>query len=129
MGVASVVSIAAYFGAFGPTLDAWSPFLAITIAMILSPLLSLALRNKNLYIARQPSVAPAERSTVQLQCSVCTEHFEMPDVALCPFHAGPICSLCCTLERSCKDVCKSGPARARARAAGTPLPMATVGGL
>ena len=65
MGVASVVSIAAYFGAFGPTLDAWSPFLAITIAMILSPLLSLALRNRDVYIAREPSVAPAERSSVQ----------------------------------------------------------------
>jgi hypothetical protein len=94
--------------------------------MILSPLLSLALRNRDLYIAREPSVAPAERSTVQLQCSVCTEHFEMPDVALCPFHAGPICSLCCTLERSCKDVCKTDPAGAQAT--GTPLPMATVGG-
>ena len=56
----------------------------------------------------------------------CTEHFEMPDVALCPFHAGPICSLCCTLERSCKDVCKTDPAGAQAT--GTPLPMATVGG-
>jgi hypothetical protein len=46
----------------------------------------------------------------------------MPDVALCPFHAGPICSLCCTLERSCKDICKTDVAQAHMT--GTPLPMA-----
>jgi purine-cytosine permease-like protein len=122
MGVASAISIAAYFGAFGPTLDAWSPFLALTIAMILSPVLSLLLGGRSRYIAREPSVPAAERSTVQVQCSVCTERFEMPDVALCPFHAGPICSLCCTLERSCKDVCKTDAAQAQTT--GTPLPMA-----
>jgi uncharacterized membrane protein len=49
----------------------------------------------------------------------------MPDVALCPFHSGPICSLCCTLERSCKDVCKTTP---DAQPTGIPLPMAGVAG-
>jgi purine-cytosine permease-like protein len=122
MVVASAVSIAAYFGAFGPTLDAWSPFLAITIAMILSPVLSVLLRNKNLYIAREPTVPAAERSTVLVGCSVCAEEFEMPDVALCPFHKGPICSLCCTLESSCKDVCKTEDAGAEMH--GIALPMA-----
>jgi purine-cytosine permease-like protein len=107
MTVASAASIAAYFGAFGPTLDAWSPFLALTIAMVLSPVLSILLKGRSCYVAREPSVAPAERSTVHVRCSVCGEHYEMPDVALCPFHSGPICSLCCTLERSCKDVCKT----------------------
>jgi purine-cytosine permease-like protein len=107
MTVASAASIAAYFGAFGPTLDAWSPFLALTIAMVLSPVLSILLKGRSCYVAREPSVAPAERSTVHVRCSVCSEHYEMPDVALCPFHSGPICSLCCTLERSCKDVCKT----------------------
>ena len=126
MVVASVVSIAAYFGAFGEMLDAWSPFLAITIAMVLSPILSILFRNHDMYIAREPTVPPAERSTVQVQCSVCTEHFEMPDVALCPFHKGPICSLCCTLEKSCKDVCKTD--LPGSEQTGIPLPMAGVQG-
>jgi purine-cytosine permease-like protein len=126
MTVASAASIAAYFGAFGPTLDAWSPFLALTIAMVLSPVLSILLRGRSCYVAREPSVAPAERSTVHVQCSVCSEHYEMPDVALCPFHAGPICSLCCTLERSCKDVCKT--TSGDAEATGIALPMAGVAG-
>ncbi|MEA2232712.1 MAG: hypothetical protein QOD83_2528 [Solirubrobacteraceae bacterium] len=126
MTVASAVSIAAYFGAFGPTLDAWSPFLALTIAMVLSPVLSVVLKGRSRYIAREPSVPAAERSVVQVQCSVCSERYEMPDVALCPFHAGPICSLCCTLERSCKDVCKTESAGGEVT--GTPLPMAGVAG-
>jgi purine-cytosine permease-like protein len=126
MGVASAVSIAAYFGAFGPTLDAWSPFLALTIAMILSVLLSVLLKGRSLYVAREPSVPPAERSTVHARCSVCAEEYEMPDVALCPFHAGPICSLCCTLEKSCKDACKKD--LADAQQTGIPLPMAGAAG-
>ncbi|WP_354698919.1 hypothetical protein DSM112329_04618 [Paraconexibacter sp. AEG42_29] len=120
MGVASVVSIVAYFGAFGETLDAWSPFLAITIAMVLSPVLSIVTKGKY-YLARTPTVDPAARSTVQVQCSVCAEHYEMPDVAHCPFHSGAICSLCCTLESSCKSVCKTEP---QPEVTGFALPMA-----
>jgi purine-cytosine permease-like protein len=106
MGVASVVSIIAYFGVFGEFLDAWSPFLAIAIAMILSPVLSLLLGEKY-YLAREPTVPPAERSTEQIQCSVCKEHYEKPDMIGCPFHQSAICSLCCTLEKDCKSVCKT----------------------
>jgi purine-cytosine permease-like protein len=124
MVVASAASIAAYYGAFGPTLDAWSPFLALAIAMVLSPVLSVLLKDRNMYVAREPAVPSAERSMVHVECSVCTEQFEMPDVALCPFHKGPICSLCCTLEKSCKDVCKTdGPG---ADLTGIQLPMAGV---
>ena len=93
--------------------------------MILSPVLSILLKDRGYYFSREPSPPAAERSTVQVQCSVCTESFEMPDVALCPFHAGPICSLCCTLEKSCKDVCKTdGPG---SDLTGISLPMARVG--
>jgi purine-cytosine permease-like protein len=126
MMVASAASIAAYFGAFGPFLKAWSPFLALAIAMILSPVLSVLLKGRSCYVSREPSIPPADRSAVQVECSVCHEEFEMPDVALCPFHSGPICSLCCTLESSCQDVCKTdGPG---SEFTGTPLPMAVVAG-
>jgi purine-cytosine permease-like protein len=107
MGVASVVSIVAYFHAFGPTMRAWSPFLALAIALVLSPLLSLLLKHRNVYLARTPSIDPAERSTVQVTCTVCGQDYETPDTAQCPFHAGTICSLCCTLESSCQDMCKA----------------------
>jgi purine-cytosine permease-like protein len=127
MVVASAFSIAAYFHAFGNTLSAWSPFLALAIAMVLSPVLSVVLRKKSLYVAREPSVAPAERSAVQVRCSVCDQDYEVPDTADCPYHGGTICSLCCTLERSCKDMCKTVDAGV-GETAGLALPMAGVAG-
>jgi len=106
MVIASAIAIAAYFHAFGNALSAWSPFLALVIAMALSPALSWILRGRNLYLAREPTVPPAERSAEHVRCVVCGERYEKPDTAGCPFHTGTICSLCCTLEKSCKDMCK-----------------------
>jgi hypothetical protein len=37
-------------------------------------------------------------------------------MAACPFHNGAICSLCCSLEKNCHDVCK-------VEAGATDLPM------
>jgi hypothetical protein len=130
MIIASAISIAAYFHAFGNALHAWSPFLALVIAMVLSPALSWILRGRNVYLAREPSVPPAERSAEHVQCVVCGEQYEKPDTAGCPFHVGTICSLCCTLEKSCKDMCKARPSSADALAEpiaiGASLPMANV---
>ncbi|MGW5352805.1 purine-cytosine permease family protein [Streptomyces sp. NPDC004031] len=112
MLVASAVSIAAYFHAFGEYAKAFSPFIALLVAMVLSPLLAVATKGRY-YIARiddQPEPLFAEDgllSGATLTCSVCAEDFERPDVAGCPFHAGAVCSLCCSLERDCHDMCKS----------------------
>jgi hypothetical protein len=57
---------------------------------------------------------------------VCGELYEKPDTAGCPFHTGTICSLCCTLEKSCGDMCKlsrRGEAELPAEAVGASLPM------
>jgi hypothetical protein len=63
------------------------------------------------YIAREPSLGggavPGEETTKTLECTVCGQGFELPDMASCPFHSGPICSLCCTLEKGCDDMCKA----------------------
>jgi hypothetical protein len=47
-------------------------------------------------------------SDVELTCVVCGEEFERPDMAACPFHSGVICSLCCSLDSACHDMCKKG---------------------
>jgi len=39
----------------------------------------------------------------------CGDTFERPDLAACPFHSGAICSLCCSLDSACHDMCKKGP--------------------
>ncbi|SHM11155.1 purine-cytosine permease family protein [Actinacidiphila paucisporea] len=123
MLVASAVSIAAYFHAFGAYGKAFSPFIALVVAMVLSPVLAVATKGRY-YIARTDDLAEplfAEDgllSAATMTCTVCAEDFERPDIAGCPFHSGAICSLCCSLEKDCHDACK--PA---ARGAGGPVDL------
>jgi signal transduction histidine kinase/DNA-binding NarL/FixJ family response regulator len=104
MLTAAVIAIVAYAGALGPTAEAFSPFIALATAMLLSPLLAWGTRGRY-YLAR-PSVArwaPGE----SVVCSVCDNPFESEDMAHCPAYDAPICSLCCTLESRCHDRCKT----------------------
>ncbi len=109
MAVASVISICAFFGLMGSYLQAFSPFLALAIAMLLSPTIALITKGKY-YIARENPYAKAIASGKDLSsdtCVACNQVYEEPDLAHCPVvHQGVICSLCCTLEKSCHDSCK-----------------------
>jgi purine-cytosine permease-like protein len=110
MLVASVVSIMAFFDLFGATAQAFSPFIALALAFVLSPLVALVTKGKY-YIARpdaqeEPLFVEGVLSDAKSDCTVCTETFERPDIVSCPFHSGPVCSLCCSLESTCHDVCK-----------------------
>ncbi|HEX3789356.1 MAG TPA: hypothetical protein VHW44_15945 [Pseudonocardiaceae bacterium] len=115
MLVASAVSIAAYFDAFGSYAKAFSPIIALIIAVVLSPALALITKGRY-YIARVDELEPplvAENgllSGTELVCTVCGDTFERPDMSSCPVHDGPICSLCCSLDSGCHDSCKKpGP--------------------
>jgi purine-cytosine permease-like protein len=123
MLVASAVSIAAFFGAFGNFLAAFSPLLALVIAVVLVPTLAVATKGKY-YLARPNTVSGPDSGVKDLQathlCSVCGDDYEMPDIADCSKQSGPICSLCCTLDSACHDQCQSEGASP------TPLPMPTV---
>src|SRR5690606_21810575 len=60
------------------------------------------------YIARAPEPAllfPYEQAG-KVECGVCGNAYEMPDMAFCPAYAAPICSLCCSLDARCGDLCK-----------------------
>ncbi|WP_372660043.1 ATP-binding protein, partial [Hydrogenophaga sp.] len=43
---------------------------------------------------------------VLLRCVICERAYEGPDMAHCPAYQGAICSLCCTLDARCGDLCK-----------------------
>ncbi len=110
MMVASVISIAAYFGLFGASGKAFSPFIALAIAMVLSPILAILTKGKY-YIARDDTMADPlwvgdNMSKATHTCSACHGTFERPDVATCPAYGGTICSLCCSVEKDCHDSCK-----------------------
>ena len=104
MLVAAAVASAAYAGAMGEMAAAFSPFIALGLAMLLAPLLAWLTRGRY-YLARVPSTEwqPAEL----VRCAVCENQFESEDMARCPAYQAPICSLCCSLESRCHDRCKT----------------------
>jgi purine-cytosine permease-like protein len=106
MIIASTFSIAAYFGVFGPLLAAYSPFVAVLISLIATPAIAILTKGKY-YLKRAPEQEVASTSRGTLTCSVCAGDFEAFDSLHCPFHKGSVCSLCCTIESSCGDLCKA----------------------
>ncbi|HMK81371.1 MAG TPA: ATP-binding protein [Xanthobacteraceae bacterium] len=103
MLLAGIVGIAAFWGAFGPTLQALSAFLALAVAFVTAPAIAWLTKGRY-YIARAPRRNWGELLTVR--CAICEHPFETEDMAHCPAYSGPICSLCCSLETRCRDCCK-----------------------
>jgi len=103
MTIATIASITAFYGVFGPVAKALSAFVALTVAFIAAPLIAWATGGK-FYIARKPK--KSWQNIEQIQCCICEHHFEPEDTTSCPAYAGPICSLCCSLDARCHDLCK-----------------------
>ncbi len=104
MIIAALVAILAYSGLMGEVAAAFSPFIALGLALLLSPLLAWATRGRY-YLAREPATDWYPGQAVR--CSVCENQFESEDMAGCPAYQAPICSLCCSLESRCHDRCKT----------------------
>lgn len=104
MLLASLISLMAYTGLFGTTAQAFSGFISLGLAFILTPTIAYLVGNKY-YLARDPTI---NNQPSQNKCSICENEFEHEDMAYCPAYSGGICSLCCTLDARCSDVCKTG---------------------
>lgn len=107
MLIASLLSIIAHFGAFGAFAQAAPPLVALTTALLISPLIAWFTGGRY-YLARtsEPSLLyPIDRQS-SLVCGLCNNAFEPPDMAFCPAYSTPICSLCCSLDARCGDKCK-----------------------
>ncbi|MCV2351179.1 ATP-binding protein [Paucibacter sp. Y2R2-4] len=111
MALASLLSVSAHLGLFGEGLQAFSALIAMGCALLASPLIAWATRGRY-YLARSASTAtPAAEAgsytrLVNRRCVICERSYEGPDMAHCPAYQGPICSLCCTLDARCGDLCK-----------------------
>ncbi|WP_296495420.1 ATP-binding protein [Rhodoferax sp.] len=108
MALASVLSVTAHLGFFGPMAQAFSALIALATALVTSPLIAWATRGKY-YLARvaEPVAEAGAYPRLRLQrCVICERDYEGPDMAHCPAYRGPICSLCCTLDARCGDLCK-----------------------
>ncbi|MFY7942712.1 MAG: purine-cytosine permease family protein, partial [Burkholderiaceae bacterium] len=120
MGLASLLSVVAHLGWFGVEAQAFSAVIAMATALIVSPLIAWATKGRY-YLARSSDVASAgmftgllassqnkaaSASVKLLRCTVCERDYEGPDMAYCPAYLGHICSLCCSLDARCNDMCK-----------------------
>lgn len=105
--LASVLSVAAHLGAFGPLAQAFSAMIALVTAFVAAPLIAWATKGRY-YLARPVETSDYQRLKPQ-RCVVCDRHYEADDMAGCPAYGGPICSLCCTLDARCGDRCKPVP--------------------
>lgn len=120
MALASLLSIAAFFGAFGTVMQVYSAFLSLVIAFVVAILIAVATKGRY-YIAREDAEYRDVRDRAPVACCICQVEYEPADMANCPFYEGPICSLCCTLDSHCHDVCKQ-PEPAHAASAARPSP-------
>ena len=121
MGVASLLSVAAHLGAFGAMAQAFSAMIALVTALAASPLIAWATGGRY-YLARRTRAArqvEAAEAAKHLashgatlashglrRCTICERRYEPEDMAACPAYGGLICSLCCTLDARCDDLCK-----------------------
>jgi signal transduction histidine kinase/CheY-like chemotaxis protein len=99
-----VCSSLAFLGVFGSAMQAFSPFLGLMVAFVAAPMIAGLTRGR-FYLARPAEGLPPAS---EHRCTICENVFDHEDMALCPAYAGPICSLCCTLESRCRDQCKRG---------------------
>jgi len=106
MAIASGVAIIAFVGFFGSFAQAYSPFIALGLAFILSPIIAWITQGKY-YIARENFDWEINNSNSFVTCSICEQDYELADTAFCPVYDWPICSLCCSLDAHCHDSCKT----------------------
>jgi len=111
MALASLLSVTAHLGLYGELAQAFSAVIAMATAFAAAPLIAWATKGRY-YIARKAAELPVpldegtyKRDATQ-QCVICERAYEGPDMAYCPAYQGAICSLCCTLDARCGDLCK-----------------------
>ena len=114
MALAVLVALSAAAGWFGAVPQALAPFVALAVALATAPALAWVTGGR-FYLARKPRNAWSRRPAIA--CGVCGNSFEPEDMAYCPAYATPICSLCCSLDARCHDLCKPH-ARARHQLSG-----------
>ena len=107
MGAASLLSIVAYLGVLGPMAQAFSALIAMVTAFLVSPLIAWRTQGRY-YLARAPQPIGAEQGAYKrlTRCTICEREYERDDMAHCPAYGGAICSLCCSLDARCHDLCK-----------------------
>ncbi|MCY0385877.1 ATP-binding protein [Robbsia sp. Bb-Pol-6] len=102
MAIATACAALSRAGCLGAVCEALTPFVALFVAFVCAPAIAIATHGR-FYVARDSASLPGGAT---LRCVICENRFEREDMAHCPAYAGAICSLCCSLDSRCGDVCK-----------------------
>ncbi len=108
MLIASTVSVLAFLGVFGGMAQSLSAFIAMGCALVCSPLIAWLTHGKY-YLAREPADDTGQPVRLKARhdiCCICEKAYEGEDMAYCPAYQASICSLCCSLDARCDDLCK-----------------------
>ena len=102
MVLALAIGGLAYAGLLGHALQPFAPLLTLATAFAAAPVIAWATAGR-WYLARTPK---RDWGVGEVTCRVCELPFEGEDMAHCPAYDAPICSLCCSLDARCGDLCK-----------------------
>ncbi|EKF17641.1 signal transduction histidine kinase [Nitratireductor pacificus pht-3B] len=105
MAFASLLGIVCFTGGLGALAQAYAAPIAFAAALVSAVAIGVATRGRY-YLAR-PRVPLAGAPQANIRCEICGLDYERPDMVHCTFYERPICSLCCSLDSHCHDVCKS----------------------
>lgn len=102
MLISAVIGLLLYLGVLGEELKAIAHFVTILTAFIATPAIAILTKGQ-FYLARE------DNGIIQgdTQCCICENYYEKEDMAYCPAYSGAICSLCCSLDGRCQDMCKT----------------------
>lgn len=111
---ASGLSIAMYFHLLGDTLQPYSPVAAAVLAFVLTPVMAVVTKGRY-YLRRtddgitEPLLdADGNPSAVTLDCHVCHQPYERPDLTACTAHGAVVCSLCLSTDKAGDHVLPAG---------------------
>ena len=121
MLIAAGLSVIAFFGGLGETLRPYSPLVAIVLGLVLPPIIAIATNGK--YYLRRTDDGIAlpmfdqygNPSGEHLKCHVCHHDYERPDMIKAAVHAGYICSLCLSTDKTGEHVLPEQTSLATAR--------------
>jgi purine-cytosine permease-like protein len=110
MLIAAGLSVIAFFGGLGGAVRPYSPLVAIGLALVLPPIIAIATKGK--YYLRRTDDGIAlpmydiygNPSGEHLKCHVCHHDYERPDMIKAAVHAGYICSLCLSTDKTGEHV-------------------------
>lgn len=105
MLIASSCGMLLALGLFGEQLTVLAAFVSLLIPFVTVPLISVITKGKY-YINSSRQNEMVDSQKLQGTCRVCDNTFDIEDISQCPVYEGDICSLCCSLDARCHDMCR-----------------------